>query len=96
MKYSIKGIRCSDWSVNQWEEYLDLLQNWNSHHSLKNFVYMYIYNFSFYTIWQNPIWRIIRIIRYTYNGRYKRAEKEVYIRIEREKEREKYYKSLDK
>lgn len=77
-----KHTHCSDWTIAEWKEYFVILYNWNTCHSLKNFIPLYRYGFTHFTIVQNPLWRFFHILHYTRIGRYEQAEKEVLIKIQ--------------
>lgn len=49
---------------------------WNHHHTIKNFISVYRFTFTHYTLIHNPFWRIYKIIRHTVSGKYKEIEKE--------------------
>lgn len=46
------------------------IREWNKKKSFRNFAQLYREGFTYYTLWQNPVWRVFRIIRNTLTGRY--------------------------
>lgn len=49
---------------------------WNHRKSIKNFIKVYRFTFTRYTLKENPFWRIYKIIKSTHNGQYKKIEKD--------------------
>lgn len=80
--------QCNTWTLAEWENYYIILHNWNTCHSIKNFIQFYCKNFFYFTLKENPIWRVFRIIKYTHNGRYLETEQIVIDKIKELKEKE--------
>lgn len=54
------------------------IQKWNKKKTVKTFFELYHNGFTHYTIRENAIWRIYKIIKHTLTGKYKWCENELY------------------
>lgn len=50
---------------------------WNKKKTIKTFISLYRNGFTYYTLLQNPIWRIYRIAKNTVTGKYRWCESEL-------------------
>lgn len=60
------------------------VREWNRKKSMRNFMRLYRDGFYYMSLWQNPLWRVYRIIKDTLTGKYLWCEKELDRRDDRE------------